>query len=202
MSASDIPGTVTMITVKMLILTLFLVVLWAGYQWLRKPKMLIETLTATEQDVADAKKYALRRLCEDKGFAFSENADRTAFRCDFTADTCVANSTYPPVLAADAADGLPRPYYEWNTDLDACILGIGEYRKKCEEMGMRYDNNKSKCFVTEQYCNCKGLHLKNGDCWKDPLNQLVSYITGDTLATTFTAVWNPAFYSCLINKSK
>ncbi|KAJ3038108.1 hypothetical protein HDV00_000991 [Rhizophlyctis rosea] len=110
-------------------------------------------------------------------------------------------SSYPPKVANDG-DEVEKPYYEWNTDMNACILGIADYRKTCEEMGMNYDANKSKCFITKQYCNCKGLQYKDGDCWKDPLQTLVSYVIGDTLASAFTASVNPAFYSCIIQQQK
>jgi len=187
----------------MAVITLILLVSVLVYTIIRARrdmKHLVETLVATDEHISNARKYAIRRLCEDQGFAFTEAPDGSSYRCDHTAQTCARSSTYPQVTPAEDAETLPRPYLEWNTDMGACILGIAEYRKKCEEMGMRYDQDKGRCYVTEQYCNCKGLSWKDNNCWMNPLTKLYSYIAGDTLAIAMTATLNPAFYKCLINK--
>jgi hypothetical protein len=183
------------------------VVLWLftcrrrGSMFSPEPAVLVETLTtATDQDVADATRYAMKRLCESQGFDFTMAPNGKAWRCDFNAPSCLRYSEYPPKVGEDGE--VDKPYYEWNTDLEACILGIADYRKTCEEMGMNYDSNKGKCFITPEYCHCKGLQFKDGDCWKDPVTWLVSQITGDTIATAMTASVNPAFYQCAIEAQR
>lgn len=73
-----------------------------------------------------------------------------------------------------------------------CIIGNEEFRKFCENEGLRYDITNGQCYTTQPYCAKRGMPFCNGDCFDDPSLMINKAILGDTLGTILS-VASPSY---------
>ena len=69
---------------------------------------------ATDLDKKKAAKYAMKEMCEKKGYLWIQGGDEFIYDCKHSKTTCERDSIYP---TPDTDDAIPQ-YYEWR-DIDS-----------------------------------------------------------------------------------
>lgn len=133
---------------------------------------------ATPDDVTKSNAYALSKMCELKGYVF--NSDGGGY-CMHTQRTCARDSK-------ETGDDYDLQYLEWRGDEDdvgRCVYAFSGFKKRCIKDGLTYTETSGKCEPNKQYCECKGVEFKNGDCWQDPVAIGVKSVLGSTITQGF-----------------
>lgn len=195
----------------LLLIITFLVIsiIYRKYYINKKEHLLLNV--ATEIDDKRAQKYALKKMCEDKGYFWQDFGDEFTYECRHTKKTCLGESVYP----TPKAEGTPPRYYEWRdknhpdvktilefdkqtqsssrneiageTEREGmCIMGLEEYRKWCEDENLRYDPENGQCYTTKPYCQKKLMGFCNNDCFEPPGGMILSKVFGNTLGKSLS----------------
>lgn len=105
----------------------------------------------------------------------SEDAKAAGFN-GVTAERKILSNLLGQSSNITSEDEINNPEFE-----GVCISGNVQFRKFCENEGLKYDPSTGKCTVTKEYCNSKGLEYCNEDCFEDPGTWLLSSLLGDTV---------------------
>lgn len=191
---------------EVLVILLILLLLILLVFFLLKKKKEKETYVGnlrviTPLDKKRALKYALKQICEEKGYKWYDDASNEfIYDCRHTKETCENESIYPT-----PEDQIPQ-YYEWR-DSDSpdgetiekripptvqkpdgyCIMGNEEFRKLCLKEDLVYNTSNGECKTTKPYCNSKLLAFCDNDCYEPPNTMVLSKLFGNTLSRTLTA---------------
>jgi hypothetical protein len=132
---------------------------------------------AGTKEYEKASQYALEMLCMRKGYEvdkhdLSEQEQNLGFRCKHTKQTCKRDSRYPSTSK--------NVYTIWEPYRNECIYGLEEYRKFCYEQDklLKYNIDEETCKTTRIYCMSK-LEKFDGDCYKDFITSMMTYMFGD-----------------------
>ena len=136
---------------------------------------------ATADDQAAAITAFTKNKCLAAGHIWTVSPDGHSWDCSYSKDTCKANSAWPEVTAEESPDGMAKFYLYWHPNDEKCYLGLGSFRKKCEDLGMKWLEDTQQCRTTPQYCKSKLLMYKDGDCYNNPVTSITEKILGKTL---------------------
>lgn len=196
----------------LLIIIIIITIILISVNYKKKEHLLT---VATENDELRAQKHALKKMCEENGYTWTQYENEFAYDCKHTKETCLGDSVYPT-----KSDDIPK-YYEWRDsqspdykevirlesssgilsskvgasgDLQSgigsgngmCIMGLEAFRKWCEDEKMRYDPTNGQCYTTKPYCQKKLLGFCNGDCFEPPGGMILSKIFGKTLGQSIS----------------
>lgn len=159
-------------------------------------------------DVEQALRYGLHKLCIDKGHCFAEYDDGT-YECLFTKESCLnasenkVNMDPEALIKDEEGDILDHyPYFEWRDGV-GCINGLGFdiiKEKICKKdtpcsMGMwEYDSSIGSCKITKRYCEEMKMVYRNGTCQpKDATLETllgVGMVRGQTNCPKHFRLWN------------
>lgn len=94
-----------------MIIILFLIFIIFRYifnNFFRKREQFVGSLrVANELDKKRALKFALKKMCESKGYSWVEQSDEFTYDCKHTKESCQRSSVYPTKVG-----DIPK-YYEW-----------------------------------------------------------------------------------------
>lgn len=153
---------------------------------------------ANSTDEKRAIKYALKTICEKKGYKWVEMGDEFAFDCKHTESTCKNESVYETVL------GNTPKYYEWRDqnsqdakDARNNVINMTDNNKKLvlstdigfsSYIGSDVGNEKGICILGNEFfrktCEENDLtyNIKDGSCVTNKdycLKKVLPYCNGD-----------------------
>jgi hypothetical protein len=175
------------------------------YFYLHKRELYTGTLrVAGDIDYKRATKFALQKMCTDRGLTWVQGGDEFSYDCKYNKDSCLKASKYPTLVGDNPS------YYEWrdssstdfiNANVNAlqdntintgdnggiCIIGNEMYRNFCETNNLTYNPQDGSCVTNKNYCLTKVLPFCNGDCYVPPNTWLTQNLFGTTLGRALTA---------------
>lgn len=153
-----------------------------------KPSRRIEHMekVETDADFKNAIQYAIKKTCEDLKYTPVITAD--GWDCKHNADSCKAHRVYHPSVPADALK-----YIEWRPAEKKCVVSDANYRKRCEDSQLTYDEGTGKCSTNEPYCESKFVAWRDGDCFIPPAQKITEGVLGTTVGRAL-AIASPLSY--------
>jgi hypothetical protein len=135
-----------------------------------------------------ASQFALEMLCSRKGYQvdkydLDEQSKELGFRCKHTEQTCKRDSRFPSTSK--------NPYTIWDNTINECKFGLEEYRNFCNKQDklLKYNIEDETCKTTRIYCMSK-LEKFDGDCYKDFITTLFSFMFGDFMGKIMAKIAN------------
>lgn len=109
--------------------------------------------------------------------------------------SCYASFEWP--LKKDASDNPINPMTTYKNDV-CYFSGHENLRELCEKNGLRFDQDKEECVITDVYCMTKGMDYKSngtkGDCTVNPGQFAAELILGTTVVRGLKQVFDPNQY--------
>ncbi len=212
-----------MIYILLLLLLLLLLYLILRYSVAKKEDFM-NLRVANEIDHKRATKYALKKICESKGYSWIEQGDEFTYDCKHTEQTCKQSSVYPT-----KPDEAPS-YYEWrdkdSKDAQTAAENAIQLKDKSQQDSLSKQVGESSgsqskfditrngiCIIGNEYfremCEKEGLDydIKDGSCKvnrKYCYSKCLAYCNGDCFQPPDSVVWEALLgstagraYACL-----
>jgi hypothetical protein len=200
---------IRMIYILLLLLLLYLFLRYSVAKFFFKKEHFMNLRVANEIDHKRATKYALKKICESRGYSWIEQGDEFTYDCKHTEETCKQSSVYPT-----KPDDVPS-YYEWrdkdSTDAKIAAENAINLEDKSQQDSLskqmgesslsqsEYDITRNGiCIIGNEYfremCEKEGLDydVKDGSCKvnrKYCYSKCLSYCNGDCFQPPDSVVW-------------